>query len=145
MAHFSDFADRQMLARLDGIDPESMRVRDRVRLAVQTRLAALKDYKEAVRYATGYWARPFRGARAAQMVWRTAGRIWIWAGDEAKDYNKYTKRGLLSGVLTSTMLAWLNDESEDMSATHRFLDNRIDNVMQFGKVVGRIKGFASRS
>lgn len=143
LIHFSDWADRDMLTRLEGIDPESMRVRDRVRLAVQTRFYSLKDHKEAVRYSTGYWLRPLRKYEAGRMVWRSADRIWQWAGDTATDYNRYTKRALLSGVLTSTTMAWINDDTEDQSKTLRFLDNRIDNVMQLGKIIGRVKGMAA--
>jgi len=139
LIHLSDWADRQMLERLKDIDPESMRVRDRVRLAVQTRLSVLKDHKEAVKNSTGYWLRPFRKYEAARIVWRTADTIWNWAGDTSEDYNRYTKRGLLSGVLTSTMLYWMNDTSSDMGKTLRFLDNRIENVMQLGKIIGTVK------
>ncbi len=142
LKHFSDWADRDMIERLKGIDPSSMRVRDRIRLAVQTRFYALKDHKEAVRYSTGYWMRPFRKYDAGRMVWKTADVIWNWAGDTATDYNRYTKRALLSGIVTSTTLAWINDETDDQSKTLRFLDNRIDNVMQLGKIIGRVKGMA---
>lgn len=141
LVYFSRWADEQMMERLDGIDPESMRVRDRIRLAVQTRLSVLKDHKEAVRYSTGYFMNPLHKPDAAKMVWKTADVMWKWAGDTATDYNKYTKRGLLSGVLTSTMIAWMNDSSEDMAKTLKFLDARIENVMQFGKLASRIKSF----
>lgn len=154
LAHLSDWADREMLARLTEIDPMSMRVRDRIRLAVQTRLAVLKEHKEAVKHSTGFWLRPFRKYEAARMVWRTADRIWDWAGDpsspaastrQVRDYNFYTKRGLLSGVLTSTTLYWMNDDSTDQSKTLAFLDNRIENVMQLGKTISTVKDRFSRS
>lgn len=143
IAHFSDMADRNMLSRLSGIDPQTMRVRERVKLAVQTRFSVLKPHKQAARHAAGYWLRPFRKYEAAKIVWRTADRIWEWAGDTATDYNRYTKRGLLSGVLASTFLAWMNDDSPDMRRTLSFLDNRIDNVMQLGKVMGKAKAAAA--
>lgn len=141
LMHFSDWADREMLSRLKGLDPDSMRVRDRIRLAVQTRIHTLREHKEAVRYSTGYWLRPFRKYEAGKMVWKTADRIWEWAGDTSTDYNRYTKRGLLSGILTSTTLVWMDDDTDDQSKTMRFLDRRIDNVMQLGKVIGRFKNF----
>ena len=144
LVHFADMVDRKMMERLKGIDPESMRVRDRVRLAVQTRLSVLKPYKESVRQSMGYWLRPFRKYEAARMVWRSADVIWNWAGDTSEDYNKYTKRVLLSGVLTSTMVAWMNDDSEDMNKTLRFLDSRIENVMQLGKVINTVKNKVQR-
>jgi len=87
-----------------------------------------------------YWTMPPRGVRAGGVVWRTADRIWDWAGDTATDYNRYTKRALLCGVIGSTTLAWLGDGSGDMTATRAFLSRRIENVMQIGKFVGKIKG-----
>lgn len=140
VGHFSDWADRGMMAALAGTDPETLRVRDRVRTAVDARLAFLRPHREAVRAALSYWAMPPRGARAGGVVWRTADRIWEWAGDTATDYNRYTKRTLLCGVIASTTLAWLGDDSADMAATRAFLNRRIENVMQWGKFVGKIKG-----
>lgn len=136
---FSDMADRAMLAALAGLNPEEMRVRDRVRRALLARYEFLSPYKEAVRLSLAFWMMPLRKIRAARIVWRTADRIWDWAGDQATDYNRYTKRGLLSGVIASTTLAWLEDKSPDMRETKEFLDRRIENVMQAGKFVGRFK------
>lgn len=142
LRYFSNWADTQMLDRLSDIDPDSMRIRDRIRLAVQTRLSVLKDHKEAVRYSTSHFINPLQKPVAAKMVWASADAMWKWAGDTSTDYNKYTKRTLLSGVLTSTMIAWMNDDTDDMSKTLRFLDARIENVMQFGKIMGRVKSAA---
>jgi len=72
------------------------------------------------------------------MTWRTADVIWTWAGDTSDDYNKYTKRGLLSGVIASTMTYWLQDQSDDLVKTRDFLNNRIENVLFVGKNVGKI-------
>ena len=137
--YFSAWADRQMLDRLSKIDPSEMRIRDRIRTALMARYAVLNEHKEAVQQSLNYWLWPTRKPRAAKITWRCADVIWNWAGDNAKDYNRYTKRGLLSAVIASTTLAWLNDPSEDMSKTQAFLDRRIENVMQFGKIIQTVK------
>ncbi|NCO04493.1 MAG: COQ9 family protein [Alphaproteobacteria bacterium] len=138
LIHFANWADRQMMAALKDINPDEMRVRDRVAKAVELRLRALEPYKDCVQASAGYWARPLKKIDAAKLIWRTADMIWIWAGDTATDYNKYSKRGLLSGVITSTMLYWLNDKSDNMDDTLAFLNRRIDNVLRFGKITGGI-------
>lgn len=138
--HFAEWADQQMLAALDSVDSQDLRVRDRVRRGVEERIKALMPHKEAVKAASAYWVRPFRKIEAGKMVWRTADRIWVWAGDDSKDYNHYTKRVLLSGVIASTMLAWMNDPSDNSQETLDFLDRRIDNVLNIGKLVGNLKG-----
>jgi ubiquinone biosynthesis protein COQ9 len=65
--------------------------------------------------------------------------MWRAAGDTSTDFNFYTKRGILAGVYTSTLMRWFNDASEDESGTHAFLDARIENVMQFEKFKAGMK------
>lgn len=137
--HFALMADEAMIERLSAIDPQSLKIRERVAEAVWARLLFLSEHKEAERLAVAYWARPFRKWDGIKIVWNTADRIWDWAGDTATDYNRYTKRGLLSGVIGSTTLYWLNDQSKDHADSRAFLDRRIENVMGIGKIVGKLK------
>ena len=65
--------------------------------------------------------------------------MWRAAGDTAADFNFYTKRLLLSGVYTATLMFWINDESDDCEATWAFLDRRIGNVMEIEKAKARAK------
>ncbi len=140
LRYFSAWADEQMLESLEGVDIEGMRVRDRIRLAVETRLDVLTEHKESVRAASIYWLSPFRKTAAGKIVWASADTMWLWAGDTATDYNHYTKRALLSGVITSTMVAWLNDRSSNNKETLAFLDRRIDNVLTVGGFAGKLMG-----
>lgn len=136
-AHFSDWADRQMLEKLADDNVHPVRVRDKVSYAVLVRLGILEAHKMAVQSAASYWWKNLR-AHPLDSVWKTADAIWVWAGDEATDYNHYTKRSLLSMVIISTTLFWLNDKSENHSASEAFLERRISNVLFLGKTAGRI-------
>lgn len=140
LAHFSDMADRWMLEALLKVPDENMKIRDRIKICVQTRLECLNDHKEAVRAASVYWLVPTRKIRAAKLVWKTADTMWNWAGDTSDDYNHYTKRTLLSGVITTTTVRWLNDDSENNQESWAFLDRRIDNVLKIGGTAGKIIG-----
>lgn len=137
LVHFSGWADRRMMEELP--KSPSMRVRDKIALAVRTRLEILAPYKEAERLAVAFWLRPLRKWEGAKLAWKTADVIWDWAGDTATDYNRYTKRGLLSGVLGATILFWLSDTSKNHADSWAFLDRRIDNVLSIGKIAGRLK------
>lgn len=139
VSHFSDWADRQMLARLDRTALEKSRIRDKIALCVQTRLDVLAPHKDALRQALGLYALPWNKPRAARSLWRTADVIWHAAGDTATDYNHYTKRLLLSGVLASTTLCFLNDDSDGHAETRAFLERRIDNVLQIGRAAGKFR------
>jgi ubiquinone biosynthesis protein COQ9 len=139
VGHLSDWADREMLHKLAHVDINAMRVRDRIHLGVMTRLDVLTPWREPVRRAMTYWAVPTRSLLGGRAVWRSADRIWVWAGDTARDYNHYTKRGLLSGVISATTLAWLNDDATDPDKVAAFLDRRIDHVLKLGRALGRFK------
>lgn len=109
----------------------AMKIRARIREMVWARLKIQEPAREAIRRATAILAMPQNVPQGARMAWRTADHMWRLAGDTATDYNHYTKRLTLSGVYGSTLLAWLNDESENFAETAAFLDRRIDEVMRF--------------
>lgn len=140
---FAEWGDDQMETRLGRANLLAMKVRARVRAAVETRLQALAPWKAAEAKAVQAMARPFRAGEGAGFVWRTADRIWQLIGDRSTDENYYTKRGILAGVLVSTTARWLASESEDMTPTLEFLDRRIENVMQFERLKARAKPAAA--
>jgi ubiquinone biosynthesis protein COQ9 len=137
LALFSDWADREMLARLEALDLDSLKVREKVAAGVRLRLEALAPHKEAVRRGLAVLALPPNAGRALKSLHRTVDAIWTMAGDRATDYNYYTKRLLLAGVLSSTTLFWLNDRSEDHAASWAFLERRIDEVLKIGGSLGK--------
>ena len=136
---FAARADKAMLEGLDQLDLGAMRIRDKVRAAVQLRLEAQAPYKEAARAMTRALANPVRAPEAARLLWRTADQIWRALGDTSTDENYYSKRTILSGVLASTYACWFGDDSAEHEATWAFLDARIENVMQFEKFKARLK------
>lgn len=138
MDYFAKWADDKMLQALSDTDIESMRIRDRIKVAVETRIAILNSHKEAVNTCFKKLLLPQNARLATSITWRTADAIWNWAGDTATDYNHYTKRGLLSGVISTTMTYWLQDQSEHHEKTLDFLDRRIENVLFVGKNAGKI-------
>ena len=114
-----------------------MRIRDKVTEAVWLRLELLRPHQEAARRAVSRLSLPDGNGQAATQLWASADAIWTAIGDTSEDYNYYTKRTILSGVMGSSLLAWLADDTEDKSQARAFLERRIENVMQFEKVKGR--------
>ncbi len=125
--------DQMMLARLSETDLSELRFRDRIAALIRYRLEVTED-KEAVRRGVTLFALPQHAATGAKALWGTCDAIWTALGDTSDDLNWYSKRTILSGVYSSTLLYWLGDDSPDHQATWEFLDRRIDNVMQFEKV-----------
>lgn len=136
---WNTLADRRMLAALEKEDIASLKIRARVALAVRRRLEAAGAHREAVRRALGLLSLPHNAPIAAATVWRTIDAIWYAAGDTATDFNYYTKRGLLAGVYSATVLYWLEDKSEGQQATWEFLDRRIADVMRVPQALGSIR------
>ena len=146
MAMIDAWFDAIDKATLLAFPPEriaALKIRERIRDLLLFRLAAVGPHKEALRRAVAILAMPHNGLAGARLAWRSADRIWRIAGDRASDFNHYSKRTILVGVYGSTLLAFLDDESEDMAETRAFLDRRIGEVMRFEQAKARWKGSKS--
>jgi ubiquinone biosynthesis protein COQ9 len=140
IAAFSAWADRRALATLETLDLDAMRVRDRIAAGVRARLEVLAPHREAVRRGLAFLALPQNAALAMTCLYRSVDSLWYAAGDRATDYNFYSKRLLLAGVLSSTAVYWLNDRSQGAAQTWAFLDRRIDEVLTVGGRLGKVMG-----
>lgn len=123
--------DAAMLAANPPERLAEMRVRDRITALVETRLRLLARDREALRRALAILAMPLNLGRAAQLGWRAADVMWRAAGDNAADFNHYTKRVLLAAVYSATLLVFLDDESEGQADTRAFLARRIADIGRF--------------
>ncbi len=128
---FDDWADRQMLARLETEDLERLRTQDRIAAAVRARIEVLGPYREATRRALAARSLPNTAMGGFQNLWRTVDRMWLAAGDSKDDgVAVYTKRATLAAIYVATVLYWLEDTSLDHEDTWAFLDRRIEGVMR---------------
>ena len=100
---------------------------------VIARLETIGDNEEAARRALAKFSVPSSGAAGPKSLWAAADTIWRAIGDTSTDANFYSKRTVLSAVISSSLMAWLNDNSDDKAEARVFLDRRIENVMQFEK------------
>jgi ubiquinone biosynthesis protein COQ9 len=119
---------------------QGMKIREKIRALVWRRLEIMGPAPEAVRRALAILAMPQNVPLALRTGWRTADLMWRIAGDTSTDFNHYTKRMTLGAVYGSTLLVWLDDQSEGWTETAAFLDRRIDNVMRFEKLKAEWRG-----
>lgn len=122
----------------------TLKVGERIRMLIEARLVLMAPDKEALRRALAILAMPQNLTKAAKLGWRAADVMWRAAGDTSVDYNHYTKRMTLSGVYSTTLLAFLNDESEDHADTRAFLGRRLGDVMRFEKAKARLSANRER-
>lgn len=122
--------DDQAMAALAEVDPQSLKIRERIARGVEARLEAAAADGEAEKRAAGFLALPTNADLALSLTWATADLIWRWAGDSATDWNHYSKRAILSGILVPAATLRLFDGKE---AADAFVAARIENVMAFEK------------
>jgi len=132
--------DAAMAAHFTSDVIAGMKIRDRIRELVWFRLVTMGPAREAIRSALTILAMPQNLATGLKTGWHSADLMWRLAGDKATDFNHYTKRLTLSAVYASTLVAWLDDQSEGWAETTAFLDRRIANVMSFEKWKAGWKG-----
>lgn len=137
LVYFNHDLDRRMLAALEAAGVERLRIRERIALAVRTRLELSQAHREAAGRAISYYAVPRHAPAGARAIARTVDLMWRAAGDTATDFNFYSKRALLAAVYGSTTAYWVADTSDGAAATWRFLDRRIADVMNIQKWRGR--------
>jgi ubiquinone biosynthesis protein COQ9 len=130
-------------AMAEAFPPEriaAMKIRERITELLWFRFTTMLPAREALRSALAIMAMPQNALRGAKLGWRSADRMWRLAGDTATDFNHYTKRITLGGVYASTLLVWLDDQSEGLTETRAFLDRRIADVMRFEKWKAEMRG-----
>lgn len=144
------FVDEDMVAEMEELEQtepavyENMRTREKIGIAIQVRLESQYGNRDAVAKGLRLLADPRYAPEAAKSLARTVDAIWRIAGDTSTDFNFYTKRGLLAGVYTATLLYWLNDHSEDQHKTWEFMRSRIGEVLKVGQATAGFAKVADR-
>lgn len=136
--------DNETEAALAKENLASLKVRERIARGVRLRIDAMTSNKIAARRAAAFLALPTNAPIGAELSFRTADTIWRGIGDTSTDFNYYTKRLLLSGVYTATLLFWFSDDSEDAADTWTFLGRRIENVMSIEKAKAGLQELAAK-
>ncbi|WP_265569529.1 COQ9 family protein [Sphingomicrobium nitratireducens] len=144
VAAWIEAVDAEMARRLPPEKLAAMKIRDRIRALIWTRLEIAGEAREAVRQGLSILSMPKNIPLGLSTAWHSADVMWRLAGDRATDFNHYSKRTILSGVYGATLLAWLDDESEGWSETAAFLDRRLADVMKFEKFKAEWRGRAEQ-
>ncbi len=136
---YSEMIDAQMEAQLGSMTLAKMKIRERIATAIRTRLSILRPHKEAARRAAAFLTLPPNAPTAAKLLYRTVDIMWRAAGDTSTDFNFYTKRAILAGVYSTTLMRWFTDENPNEESTEEFLAHRIDDVMRFEKFKAQVR------
>lgn len=122
--------DDRALASLAGVEAKSLKMRERIARAVSARMEAGAADLEATRRCAAFLALPVNADLGLKLAWESADLLWNWAGDTATDWNHYSKRTILSGILIPALtMRWFDGRE----AAEAFVAARIENVMSFEK------------
>lgn len=122
--------DGRAMTILKDVDPQGLKIRERIRAGCEARLDAAATDEPALRRWMGYLALPPNLGLAGRLAWESADALWRWAGDAAVDENHYSKRALLAGILSGAMAVRM---TSGRKAALDFTDRRIADVMAFEK------------
>lgn len=139
VAWFSHWADRLTLETMASRPIEEVSLSQRITLGVHTRLALLLPHREAVRRGLSLLTLPANAALGARLLYDTVDALWHGAGDAATDFSFYTKRAMLAGIYAATTLFWLDDRSEDCTATDAFLARRLAEALALPRLKARVE------
>ncbi len=126
--------EQSLIRKLNKINLNNMRVRDKISLGIKIRLENNNKYKDPLKrlYAVGI----LKPKKLLPKIWNTSDLVWKIAGDNSTDYNYYTKRLLLSWVYLNTLTFWL--EESDNSLVDAFIERRINEVLSAGKKINKL-------
>jgi ubiquinone biosynthesis protein COQ9 len=129
-------------AEAEGV--QALRVSKRIRRIVELRLRAVAPHKGALRRALSLLALPWNLPVAASTTAQTVDAMWHAAGDTAADFSWYTKRATLAAVYGATLAYWMRDEEAGLEEALGFLDRRLADVAEIGKLRKRADQFGWR-
>ncbi|MCC8415782.1 MAG: COQ9 family protein [Rickettsia endosymbiont of Gnoriste bilineata] len=124
---FESWQDQKMLELLSQQETP-IKIRGKIDLALKIRI---KDGIAKLVHLRNrsYFAVPSNSIFATKTAFRTCALIWRYAGDKSIDYNYYTKRGLLLSVYITSILYYIQDESEDNIDTDKYITKSLSNII----------------
>ena len=131
---FNDKLDEDMYAIFNTDNNKDLGTTDTIKALILSRLKASENYKSIIKTSLLLMAQPKNAYDALNQVMKTSNKIWEIAGDTSKGGTFYSKRLILSGVYSTTLAHWLTKETLSIGESEYFLDRRLDDVKNFGKL-----------
>lgn len=131
---FSEMIDLEVQKNYNLIELKPDRVPEKIKKIIMIRLNLCQKYKEAVRSSVSITAIPVNLRASLKILYRTCNSIWRIVGDQSTDFSFYTRRISLAAVYTSTLMFWLNDNSNNNAATEFFLERRLKDISKISSL-----------
>jgi len=131
--------DNKMQKAAVGVDFKSMKIRDKIKNLVKIRLKINQEYKRQVQKLIHFYLHPQNISGAFKNAYKTANLMWVTAGDDATDFNFYSKRIILAKIYIRVLFCFSKDESPNYQKTLNLLDSQIEKVMKLNALKFKAK------
>ena len=131
---FNEQLDEEMYEMYNARGSKNLGVTETIKGLVLCRLKASQNYKSIVKTSLFFMAQPRNAYDALTQLMKTSDKIWNLAGDSSTGRTFYSKRLILAGVYSSTLAYWLAYETRSIDESEDFLDRRLDDVKNIGKI-----------
>jgi ubiquinone biosynthesis protein COQ9 len=137
VTYFLSDNDHKMLTELKKRKTEELPIREKIKQALLIRFK-LHD-KEIIKYSCKFLIHPNNADLSFSALANSCDVIWRFAGDKSTDFNFYSKRLLLAGIYSSSIVFYLSKDDIRNDQLEEFIANRIENVMSINKLKTKIK------
>ena len=140
ISFYSRLIDHEMVAAFKALPEAPQKTHLAIRALILLRLELTKNNKDAVRRSLKVLALPGNAKLSASLLYKTVDTMWRAIGQRDTNFSFYTRRATLAAVYSSTVLAWLADNTGNMDKTISFLDRRLANVASIPRATAPFRG-----
>lgn len=141
--HCAEQLKQQKCADKSGSIKSQPNITSFIREALETRLRMIIPYMDKWPQALAIMTLPQNAPKSISYLINLTDEIWYHAGDASTDFNWYTKRVSLGVLYKSTEVYMIQDKSEDFIDSWNFLDRRLEDLKNAGKLLRNSQQTAS--
>lgn len=144
LLEFNAFSDEQIFKSFELEALGKLRTHEKVQQALEKKIRFFAEHAHKTVAIFTYLASPLRVKYMLQLQASTVNQIWYFAGDQATDFNYYTKRALLGYIYKVTFLYWLKSRRAPVEKTLTFMTKRFKEVAMIPHFKEMAKGIISK-
>jgi ubiquinone biosynthesis protein COQ9 len=137
--------DNKMQEASMELDFGKMKIRDKIKNLVKIRLKINQECRPQLQKLIHFYLHPKNIGFAFKNSYKAADLMWKIAGDNATDFNFYSKRIILAKIYIRVLLCFVKDQSENYQKTLDLLDNQIEKVIRFAAFKFKVKNRCTQS
>ena len=116
---------------------EKLPIHKRIRKIILTKINLMNNKKKFYKKTFYYLLLPTKYKLLSKQLYKSADSMWIIAGDKSVDFNFYTKRLILSGVYSSVLIHFFNNNN--ILETENLLDNYLLKISKIPQIKKNVK------